>query len=217
MVGAFFDMDGTLVRSTVVHYYFFFARLWYRGWRRVTLYATMPLRIIIYLIVDMISRSAFNRLMYRSYRGMEKKWLEEKAMACLDEFMKPRFISVTCNALRRHKEAGHVVVLVTGSLDFIVEPLARAMGIDYVLCPRLEFKEGRATGRLLDKPVVDRRKGDLMKEFAAKNGIDLDQSYAYADSMSDLAMFESVAHPIAVMPEKRLAKYARANDWTIWR
>ncbi|MFZ1537431.1 MAG: HAD-IB family hydrolase [Chromatiaceae bacterium] len=216
MRGIFFDVDGTLVRATVINYHVFFARRWYKGLRRLLFFVTIPLHIILYLAVDTVSRTAFNKLMYHSYRGMDKRWLEAMAVECFEKVLKPRCIDATCTALAEHLKKGDCVVLVSGSLDFILAPFARHLAIDHVLCPGLMYDaEGRATGALTMTPVADEYKGVLIRSFAEKHRIDLKESYAYADSLSDMSMFESVGHPHVVHPGKKLEKIARERGWEI--
>jgi HAD superfamily hydrolase (TIGR01490 family) len=108
-------------------------------------------------------------------------------------------------------------VLVTGSLDFIIAPLAEELGVADILAASLIESHGRFTGQLTAEPLCDQEKARRVRTFAEQNGIDLSRSYAYGDSIADLAMLEAVGHPQAVNPDRALAAVARARGWPVLR
>ncbi len=95
----------------------------------------------------------------------------------------------------------------------VIEPLRPLF--DEVICARLGTKSGRFTGELVDAPPTGEARASIMADFARANGIDLEQSVAYADSASDLAMLEASGHPVAVNPETKLAAIARKRGWHV--
>ena len=95
----------------------------------------------------------------------------------------------------------------------VIEPLRPLF--DEVICARLGTKNGRFTGELLEAPPTGEARALIMADFASANHIDLQQSVAYADSASDLAMLEASGHPVAVNPETKLAAIARKRGWHV--
>src|SRR5438876_4532297 len=89
--------------------------------------------------------------------------------------------------IREHKRAGHHVLLLTGALDVVVEPLAELLEVD-VDCAHLLCRDGRLTGDLESPPPAGEARATLLEEYAARNGVVLADSFAYADSLSDLPM-----------------------------
>ncbi len=216
---AFFDVDGTILRATVVHYYVYFATQGRSALRRGLFWVRFIPQILSFFVIDKISRSAFNRVFYRRYRGMEAARLRGLAQGLLDGEMRPRLFPDAVARIERHRAAGERVVLVTGSLDFIVAPLARMLGVEEVIAARMTEAEGRLTGELAGPPIGDEEKARLVRAWAEAHGVDLTESFAYGDSSADLPMLRCAGHPVAVNPGKRLRRVAEESGWEIveWR
>jgi phosphoserine phosphatase len=120
--------------------------------------------------------------------------------------------------VRQHRALGHRTVLITGALDFVVAPLRPLF--DEVVCPELGVDgEGRFTGRLDRLPPTGEARALVLADYARREGLDLGESVAYADSTSDLPLLECVGFPVAVNPEAKLAALARRRGWHVehWR
>lgn len=214
---AFFDVDGTIVRSTIVHYYMYF-----RG-RRMSPFvhhiwrAAFLAKCGYYLVLDRLSRSRLNTVFYRSYRGLPVNDIKALAGDCFREVIEAQCFPCARNCVTEHHRAGREVVLATGSIDFIVAPLARKLGVQKVVAAALVESDGLFTGQLDGPPIGEWEKARRIREFAGMNGIDLAQSYAYGDSIADLPMLECVGFPHAVNPDKKLAATARKRGWPIRR
>jgi phosphoserine phosphatase len=116
--------------------------------------------------------------------------------------------------VREHRALGHRTVLITGALDFVVEPLKPLF--DEVVCATLSQREdGTFTGELTSAPPTGEARALVMMQYAAAEGLSLDESVAYADSASDLPMLDVVGHPVAVNPEPKLATIARKRGWHV--
>lgn len=216
-VAAFFDIDGTLTKTTIVHYYVFFRkrrlpRLLRGPW---TLYYLI--RCLLFMLLDRVDRSLFNRVFYRSYRGMSVQTLQDEVSACYRQVVHPRYFKGAQDCVAGHREAGRSVVLVTGSIDFMVAPIAKALHADHVIASSLETIDGRCTGRLDGPPVGDQEKARRITELAQQYDLDLSRSYAYGDSRADLAMLECVGFPQAVNPDRILESIARDRGWPVHR
>jgi phosphoserine phosphatase len=75
--------------------------------------------------------------------------------------------------------------------------------------------DGRFTGDLEIPPLVGEARASWLRDYADENGIDLERSYGYADSMSDLPLLEAVGIPVAVNPDVALHRLARARKWPV--
>lgn len=216
---AFFDVDGTLVKTTIVDYYIYFRRkrmtpIVGRLWEGAYL-----IKCVYYLILDKINRSRLNRTFYRDYRGLPSAEIKAQVPDCFRDLIEPRRFGEGDRCVQAHREAGRDVVLVTGSIDFIVEPLARWLGAADVVAPSLLESNGRFTGELNGPPIGDEEKAKRVRAFAAARRIDLSRSHAYGDSIADLPMLEAVGFPHAVNPDRALAAVAKARGWPThhWR
>ena len=210
---AFFDVDGTLLKSTIVHYY-----IWMRSAKASFLLKQMWLigflpKIAYYLILDRISRTRFNRVFYRNYRRMDAAQTKVLSTEMFETYIRPKIFPEVVSQIQEHKQQDAAIVLVTGSLDFIVQPIANYLGVDAILAPQLREENGRFTGELTTEPLIGERKGEAIREFAEQHEISLKDSYAYGDSQSDLPMLECVGNPVVVNPGKKLREKALASGW----
>jgi len=212
---AFFDVDGTLLDSTIVHYYIWLrSTLLPRFLKPLWLVAFLP-KIVYYLILDRVSRTRFNEKFYRNYRGMDVKRIKTLSVEMFENYLRTKIFPEAVSQIQEHKEQGVTVVLVTGSLDFIVQPLAAYLAVDSVLAPQLREQNGKFTGELTTPPLIGQQKAKAMKAFAEQYSISLERSYAYSDSQSDLPMLNCVANPIVVNPGKALRQKALATGWEL--
>ena len=216
-VAAIFDVDGTLVASNVVSHY---------AWLRMRelpaplkpLWAlTFLARVPYYWVLDKLSRAHFNRAFYKNYKGWKPARARALGAESFSGYVLKRLYPEALATLRAHKEAGHRVVLLSGALDFVLEPFKDLA--DDVLTARLEEENGAYTGELSGAPVAGEARARMLASFARRRNLDLSRSYAYADSISDLPMMEAVGNPVAVNPDSRLQKAARERGWEIkdWR
>ncbi len=210
---AFFDVDGTLLKSTIVHYY-----IWMRSakasflLRQIWLVGFLP-KIVYYLILDRISRTRFNRVFYRNYRGMDVVETKALSIEMFETYLRPKIFPEVVSQIQEHKQQDAAIVLVTGSLDFIVQPIADYLGVDAVLAPQLREENGQFTGELTTEPLIGEQKAKAMQVFAEQHEISLKDSYAYGDSQSDLPMLECVGNPVVVNPGKALREKALDSGW----
>ena len=116
-------------------------------------------------------------------------------------------------AIEHHRQAGHLVVLATGSTQYAARPVARGVGIDHVLSSELEVDRGVFTGRA-SALCFGQHKVALAERWAAQHGVDLAASYFYSDSYNDLPMLERVGTAIAVNPDARLRRHAMRRGWS---
>ena len=212
---AFFDVDGTLLSSTIAHCY-----IWLRTSSLSPIHkffwiiGFLP-KIVYYLILDRISRERFNQVFYRNYRNMDAAMVKALATDMFENYLRQKIFPEAISQIEEHREQGHYVVLLTGSLDFIVQPIAEFFEADSVLAAELAEQNGKFTGKLTTEPLIGEQKAIVLKKFAEQAGISLEGCYAYSDSQSDLAMLEAVGNPVAVNPSKALRQIALKTDWEI--
>lgn len=216
---AFFDVDGTLVASDIVRYGVEIRTAEMSSLHRALwLLAFLP-RIPYYVALDAASRAAFQRAFYRLYRPVPPAILRDRAEALFHHHVRPRLYPAGVERVTRHRRRGHRVVLITGSLEPIVDPLARHLGVVDVIAARLAVADGAHTGALEDSPLAGSRKAAAVVAYARVHSLDLARCFAYADSADDVPMLEAVGHPATVNADRRLAAVARARGWDVleWR
>jgi HAD superfamily hydrolase (TIGR01490 family) len=212
---AFFDLDGTLVKTNIVHHFAFYAKNQPTLSGSLAKTAKTALSLPMFLVADKLSRKLFNRLFYSYYAGESEDRLVMLAEELFEDVLKPAIYPRARDLLDQARRAGLRTVIVTGSLDFTVRPLARHLGVDDFIANTLEFENGYATGQLGKPFVAGATKAQILRDYAAKHGLDLDHSFAYSDSYSDYPMLAVVGHPTAVNPDLRLRSVARSYDWPV--
>ncbi len=208
---AFYDMDGTLVSSNVIHQYAWYARRSAEAWRIPRLWISFPL-----FAAEFFSRRLFNLVFFRQYRGLERAWLEAVSAEMFRAVLQPATFRGARALVERDRAEGYRTVLLTGSLDFAVAPFAEWLGIDRVLAARLEFDQhGRATGRLLPPVMASHEKATALRGLLAEYNVSSANARGYSDSTSDLPMLEAVGQPAAVNPSRGLRKEAVRRGWPV--
>ena len=212
---AFYDLEGTLVSTNLVHTLGFYARNQQGILRSIQKGASTLVSIPLFAAADAYSRMVFNDIFFRRYKGQSEDRLRFFARDLFEDVLQPAVFPGAKTLIRKSRSLGLKQVVVTGALDFSVEPLMEYLGVDDYVTNRLEFVNGVATGRLLPPVLASATKASWIRTYAEKHGINLSDSYAYSDSMSDLPMLSIVGHPAAVNPDMRLRQTALHHDWPI--
>ena len=212
---AFYDLEGTLVSTNLVHTLGFYARrqqgLWQTAKKSVGTLAKLPF----FGVTDLYSRNVFNEVFFRSYEGFSQDRLRYFSDELFEEVLKPAIFDGTPELIAQGKKIGQRQVVLTGALDFTVARLMSHLGIEDYVANRLEFVNGYATGRVLPPVMASATKAKWIREYAEREDVNLSESYAYSDSISDLPMLSIVGHPVAVNPDFRLKQTARQHDWAV--
>ncbi|AKU94297.1 Phosphoserine phosphatase [Labilithrix luteola] len=215
MAASYFDVDGTLVRTNLVHptlYYLMHQRTPMRSLQKL---ARAALRAPQLIWAETQDRRMFNEMLFTAYEGISHDRLHILADDAFDSVLKGAIYPHAKSLVSRCRDEGHDVVLISGALDFLMTRLAEHLGATHVIANRLEIKDGYATGRLLRPVVAGPEKARLIREHARERGHDLDHCFGYSDSYSDVPMLSVVGHPAAVNPDSKLERLARTYGWPV--
>jgi HAD superfamily hydrolase (TIGR01490 family) len=210
---AYFDVDGTLVDTTLLHPTVLFLANQETPLRSAARVGRALLRAPAMAAAELRDRRLFNEMLFYNYKGMSEDRIMVLAEEAYEDIVKPRIFRGARDLINKCKNAGQRVVFITGSLDVTIDPLAIELGADHVITNRLEFRDGIATGRLLRPVVAGPTKARLIVADAKKHGHDLSECSGFSDSYSDVAMLSVVGHPACINPDKRLRRLAAAYDW----
>ncbi|MDP3969993.1 MAG: HAD-IB family hydrolase [Nocardioides sp.] len=144
--------------------------------------------------------------------GWDVQTVREIVADTLHNVVEPIVYDEAVTLIEEHRLAGRDVVIVSTSGAEIVEPIGAMLGIDTVVATRLEIVDGRYTGEISYYAYAE-QKAIAVRELAEERGYDLDRSYAYSDSVTDVPMLEEVGNPFAVNPDRDLRRIAKERDW----
>ncbi len=210
-VAAFFDVDNTILPGEASELRFF-RWLWRRrivGWpeardsiawllRHTPPFSLHPLR---------------QRKLYLA--GKPSQVIEPLGEEFCREELCPRVSAAAMRKLDEHRRAGHDIVFVTGSLDFLIAPVADALQVDRYFASRLEQQHGLYTGWLVPPLPYGEGKRQLIDQLTQELTLDLSQCYGYGDSPGDVDLLRAVGHPTVVNPIRGMDAIARHHNWPV--
>lgn len=210
-VGAFFDMDNTVLRDSS-------GRLYLRYLRRKGLLSWPRwLGITWQVALYMIGATSFPQLMARlmtQVAGADETEAWRISAAWFDEMLRDYIAPAARARITWHRQQGHRVAIVSASTPYAVSPVAHDLGLgDEYLATRLEVISGRFTGGVIEPPCYGAGKVTLAQAYSAQHNLDLAASYFYTDSHHDLPLLESVGNPVVVNPSRRLKAIALERRW----
>jgi HAD superfamily hydrolase (TIGR01490 family) len=214
-VAAFFDLDKTVIaKASMVAF-------------------SRPLHRAGMLSRRLMLKAAWGQLVYQMWgaspekleklresvlaltKGWDQAEISEIVRDALGDVIEPIVYDEALDRIHAHQRWGHRVFIVSASPEEVVAPIAQLLGVDEAIATRAELDEhGRYSGRT-ERYVYAEEKVVAMQEAATLDGIDLEHSWAYSDSATDIPMLEAVGHPVAVNPDRELAKAARERGWMV--
>lgn len=215
MAASYFDVDGTLVRTSLLHptlYYMLHQRSPMRSIQKLARAVVKSPQLV---WAELQDRRMFNEALFTSFEGISRDRLLILADDAFESVLKKAIYPHARDLVTRSRDEGHDVVLVSGALDFLMTRLADHLGATHVIANRLEIKDNYATGRLLRPVVAGPEKARLVREHAREHGHDLNECFAYSDSYSDVPMLSVVGYPAAVNPDSKLQRLARTYGWPV--
>jgi HAD superfamily hydrolase (TIGR01490 family) len=211
---AFFDLDKTIIAksSTLAFSREFQAGgLISRGAVLRSAYAQF-----VYLVggADHDQMEKLRQFMSQLCAGWDVQTVTEIVADTLHNIVDPLVYDEAVSLIESHHLAGRDVIIVSTSGSEVVEPIGQMLGADKVIATRMEVADGKYTGDIRFYAYAE-NKAKAIRDLARKRGYDLDRCYAYSDSVTDVAMLETVGHPYAVNPDKDLRRVARDRGWPI--
>lgn len=212
---AFYDLDGTLLSCNLVTMHAYYARNDRSLVKSLYQFTKVLLSVPVLFGLDLYSRSLFNQVAFKAYRGMHRDRLIGLADDLFEVTLKPSIFPQAKALIDTTRSLGYRNVLVTGTLDFQVRPIALHFGFEEIVCNRLEFKNHLATGKVLQPLIAENEKARSIRTYAAEEGLDLAECCAFSDSSADVPMLSAVGYPVATNPTRRLRRIAVEKHWPI--
>jgi len=155
----------------------------------------------------------------KDYRGISESQLSADGLACFDAYVFEHISERARSTVRRHREAGDFVAIVTSATRYTTEPVARELGVECFACSELEVDgAGLLTGRHVAPLCYGAGKLARVERLLRQTGARLADAVFYSDSVTDLPLLERVGTPVVVNPDVRLRRIARQRGWRaeIW-
>jgi HAD superfamily hydrolase (TIGR01490 family) len=212
LVVAVFDVDRTLVPVTTTERIFIRYLL-----RKRVLGLGAVARTLLFMLKSMRKTSPFEAIRReRAYlAGLPYARAVKLARRCFETDIKPRISAAGLRAIREHKAQGHPVVLLSGSLDFLLKPFKDYVGADHMIAAQMEVVDGKLTGRIVGDYPYGGLKATIIRHFAEEHGLDFSRSYAYADHHTDHEVLRLFGNPVVVNPKKKMQEIAEREGWEV--
>lgn len=214
MEAAFFDLDKTIVaRSSplALGRSFFKEGLISRSSLMKSLYAQLMFQL---MGADEDKMERMRQEAAKLTAGWEQDKVRSVVTEVLEEVMSPLIYSEALELMHDHRAAGRLVCIVSSSPEEVVEPLAKMLYVDRFIATKPKIVEGKYTGEL-EFYAYGPQKAEAIKALAEDLDLDLEGSYAYSDSVTDLPMLEAVGNPVVVNPDKALRRLATEKGWQV--
>src|SRR5947209_940149 len=214
MEAAFFDLDKTIISKSSS---LALTRPMYRAGlvsRTMLLRGAYAQLVYLLLGADEKKMDRAKEAMTALSKGWEKTQVEELVREVLIDLIDPYVYQEALDLMALHRALGRRVYIVSSSPEEVVTPLAEHFGVNGVIATRAAVEDGKYTGSL-ERYVYAEGKAEAIRELAAVEGIDLDHSFAYSDSITDVPLLEAVGNPVAVNPDRDLRREAEKRDWQI--
>ncbi|HZS08932.1 MAG TPA: HAD-IB family hydrolase [Blastocatellia bacterium] len=212
-IAAVFDADGTLIAGDSLER-IFFRYLWRYGEIGLCEMARLAGGAMCALLAGRAAMADNKAYL----RGQDARRLRKLARDCFEQEIARRLLPGAVARLRWHQSAGHEVILLSGTLDVLLEPLAEYLGVDMRIGTAVEVSDQRLTGRIASaRPFGMTKLTCLMQMIRSRNSdsFDLARSFAYADTYADRFVMSAVGHPVAANPDRRLRHVAEKCGWMI--
>lgn len=212
---AFFDLDKTIIAKSSA---LAFSRSFYQKGlinRRSVLRSAYAQFVYLLGGADHDQMERMREYLSALVTGWDVQTVKDLVAEALHSIVDPIVYDEAVTLIEEHHLAGRDVVVVSSSGTEIVEPIGEMLGADHVIATRLVIDDdGCYTGEIEFYAYAE-GKAEAVMEIAEKNGYDLDRSYAYSDSATDLPLLDAVGHPYAVNPDKALRKVAAERGWPV--
>ena len=208
-----FDVDNTIIKGNSAWY--FLLETLSEGIVRFSQIYRLPLEWLAYKLgrpnMDFIEDAV------RHLANIEKSTLERAAQACFERRIRPNIYADAARLIGEALARGDRVIFATSSFQTIIQPLERFFAITGSLASVMDFCDGRTTGRIVGSSLFGFKKRAAVQAWLGENGLRPEDVCCYSDSYTDLPLLEFCGKPVAVNPDRRLAKKAKKRGWDILR
>ena len=213
---AFFRVEGILLSRGVLAASAYIAANAKKFGERALRLGLVALAAPMHTVLGQTDRALAHRLVHLAFRGMTEDRVAVLAEEYAEDILKDKVLDQGVELMKRAQGEGRRVVLLSDGIATIMQPFARHLRhFDELVCNHLEFRDGEATGRLLEPIIGGASGGRWLQNYAGEHAIDLAHSSAYGSHGPDMLLLAAVGKPCAVNPDFVLRRSARDADWPI--
>ena len=209
---AIFDADDSLLdgnAGTVFTWYLYSEKV-----MRPEMRARMPRLIYEYARKRLTERDMVEAGS-TSQAGLRADQVKAHAHRCFERHLRKRITAGAVRQIRKHLLSGHLVVLASGSPQYIVDEIGRHLRVHCAVGTRTRVVGGRITGEIIPPVVFQEGKREVVEQIAAEYDLDLSRSFLYSDSIADVPLFEAVGNPVVVNPKDPFRQVAERRGWRV--
>ncbi len=213
-IGAFFDLDRTLIN--VFSAKDFFQTLLTSGVVGPREIATQFVGSLVYVMGNQ-NFAGLAAVSVQGVKGTEERLFIEVGEDVYMKHLAQAIYPESRALVAAHMAKGHTVAIISAATPYQVDPIARDLGIEHVMCTRMEVENGKFTGNIIEPACWGEGKAMAARELAEEHGLDLSKSYFYTDSAADMPLLDIVGRPRPLNPDTKLSAAAFENGWPVAR
>ncbi|WP_019201864.1 HAD family phosphatase [Tsukamurella sp. 1534] len=213
-VAAFFDLDKTVIAKSSA---LAFSRPFFDEGllnRRAVLKSSYAQFLMMLTAADHDQMERMRENLTQMAKGWNVEQVRSIVRETLHDVVNPLVFAEAAELIAGHHARGHDVVVVSASGEEMVRPIAELLGADHSVATVMAVEDGTYNGEI-EFYCYGENKVTAMEKIAEQNGYDLDQCFAYSDSITDVPMLAAVGHPTAVNPDRGLRKEASERGWPV--
>lgn len=213
-IGAFFDLDRTLIKGFSAKQ--FFQKRLYSGKMTSKEVLAQFNGVLIYAMGNR-NFAGLAAIGAKGIHGIDEKHFIEIGESVYMDQLAGEIYPESRALVDAHLAKGHTVAIISAATPYQVNPIARDLGIDHVMCTRMEVVKGKFTGNIVEPACWGEGKAIAARSLASKMKLDLSKSHFYTDSAEDMQLLDIVGYPHPVNPDYELSKVAYEKNWPILR
>ena len=213
-IGAFFDLDRTLIKGFSAKE--FFQTKLFSGKMTTKEVVAQFAGIIVYAMGNG-NFAGLAALGAKGVKGTKEQDFIDVGEDVYLKYLADAIYPESRALVEAHIAKGHTVAIISAATPYQVNPIARDLGIEHVMCTRMEVKNGKFTGEMIEPACWGAGKAFAAKELVKEYNLDLAKSYFYTDSAEDMPLLEIVGNPRPLNPDTKLSAAAFQNNWPVYR
>lgn len=164
---------------------------------------------------SLIDLEAVTQKVALGLQGWSEHDFEERCRRWVEDEVLPRLLPEGLRKVERHRDEGHMLAILSTSPTYVTRPIAEMLGMHEAISTQLEVADGKFTGRVITPTCFGSGKVHWAEAIGRNHSVDLDESWFYTDSYTDMPMLERVGHRVVVNPDPRLRRAAAQRGWVV--